>query len=60
MMRFESLSEAVRQGFMVSDRLVGGGYILKQMTDKGWAMAVCEPKDHHQVLTPESAFDQEC
>jgi hypothetical protein len=38
--RFRSLAEAVRQGYEVCGE-TDTGYLLRIMTARGWAMAVC-------------------
>ena len=54
MKNFTSLTGAIRQGFQVEDRLVGGGYLLRQRTEKGWVRAVCEPREAEPVARRES------
>jgi hypothetical protein len=39
--RFHSLAEAIRQGYQIYDR-TPTGYLLRIMTPRGWAMALCE------------------
>lgn len=42
--RFRSLAEAIRQGYQVYDE-TRAGYLLRIMTARGWAMALCDHAD---------------
>jgi hypothetical protein len=51
---YSDLNKAIKEGWMVHKSFVGGGYLLKQATPKGFIMAICELKP------PEHAWDDEC
>lgn len=52
------LNQAIKDGWHVYDRLVGGGYLMRMRSDRGFVLALCEPKPVFR--TPEHAWDDEC
>jgi len=56
-MVFHDLNEAIHQGYQVYDRLVGGGYLLRMRSDKGFVLALCEPRT--VLRDPSHAWEDE-
>lgn len=56
--RFDSLREAIKQGWEVYDR-TSTGYIMRKRTDKGWVLARCDVKQT-EYISPPCAVDDQC